>query len=203
MRSLLIFSITLVLISSFIVLQSFEPENQIKTFIGNSVPYIGSEIPRMDGIDGTGIKKAVIDTGVDFDHPDLFGWGPDGKVIGGYNFIQENQLPMDTNGHGTKVAGIIAADGSVLGVAPKAKILAYKVSEDGEGVSSELIREAIEKAIGDKADIINISLGVNKTNSKIDDAVNLALDNGIFVVTAAGNDGPDLETIGSPGRNFE
>ncbi|MCH1607575.1 MAG: S8 family serine peptidase, partial [Nitrosopumilus sp.] len=203
MRSLLIFSITLVLISSFIVLQSFEPENQIKTFIGNSVPYIGSEIPRMDGIDGTGIKIAVIDTGVDFDHPDLFGWGPDGKVIGGYNFIQENQLPMDTNGHGTKVAGIIAADGSVLGVAPKAKILAYKVSEDGEGVSSELIREAIEKAIGDKADIINISLGVNKTNSKIDDAVNLALDNGIFVVTAAGNDGPDLETIGSPGRNFE
>ena len=82
----------MVLISSFIVLQSFEPENQIKTFIGNSVPYIGSEIPRMDGIDGTGIKIAVIDTGVDFDHPDLFGWGPDGKVIGGYNFIQENQL---------------------------------------------------------------------------------------------------------------
>ena len=203
MRSLLIFSITLVFLSSFIVLQSFQPNNEIKTYIGNSVPYIGSEIPRMDGIDGTGIKIAVIDTGVDFNHPDLFGWGPDGKVIGGYNFIQENQLPMDNNGHGTKVAGIIAADGSVLGVAPKAKILAYKVSEDGEGVSSELIRGAIEKAIEDEADIINISLGVNRTNSKIDNAVNHALDNGIFVVTAAGNDGPKLETIGSPGRNFE
>ena len=157
----------------------------------------------MDGIDGTGIKIAVIDTGVDFNHPDLFGWGPDGKVIGGYNFIEENQLPMDTNGHGTKVAGIIAADGNTLGVAHKAKILAYKVSEDGEGVSSELIRKAIEKAIEDKADIINISLGVNKTNSKIDNAVNHAWDNGIFVVTAAGNDGPELKTIGSPGRNFE
>ena len=203
MRSLLIFSITLIFLSSFIVLQSVQPNNEIKTYIGNSVPYIGSEIPRMDGIDGTGIKIAVIDTGVDFNHPDLFGWGPDGKVIGGYNFIQENQLPMDTNGHGTKVAGIIAADGSVLGVAPKAKILAYKVSEDGEGVSSELIRGAIEKAIEDEADIINISLGVNRTNSKIDNAVNHALDNGIFVVTAAGNDGPKLETIGSPGRNFE
>ena len=193
----------MVFLSSFIVLQSFQPDNEVKTFIGNSVPYIGSEIPRMDGIDGTGIKIAVIDTGVDFNHPDLLGWGPDGKVIGGHNFIQENELPMDTNGHGTKVAGIIAADGSVLGVAPKAKILAYKVSEDGEGVSSELIKGAIERAIEDDADIINISLGVNRTNSKIDDAVNHALDNGIFVVTAAGNDGPKLETIGSPGRNFE
>ena len=189
--------------SSIVVSQLIQPENEIRTYIENSVPYIGTEIPRIDGIDGTGIKIAVIDTGVDFNHPDLFGWGPDGKVIGGYNFIEENQLPMDTNGHGTKVAGIIAADGNTLGVAHKAKILAYKVSEDGEGVSSELIRKAIEKAIEDKADIINISLGVNKTNSKIDSAVNHAWDNGIFVVTAAGNDGPELKTIGSPGRNFE
>ena len=203
MKSLLIFSITLILLSSFIVSQSIQSQNEIKTYIENSVPYIGTEIPRMNGIDGTGIKIAVIDTGVDFNHPDLFGWGPDGKVIGGHNFIQEDQLPMDNNGHGTKVAGIIAADGNLLGVAPKAKILAYKVSEDGEGVSSELIRKAIEKAIEDKADIINISLGVNKTNSKIDNAVNHALNNGIFVVTAAGNDGPKFETIGSPGKNFE
>ena len=142
MRSLLIFSITVIFLSSFIVLESLQPENGIKKYIGNSVPFIGSEIPRMDGIDGTGIKIAVIDTGVDFNHPDLFGWGPEGKVIGGYNFIQEDQLPIDTNGHGTKVAGIIAADGNVLGVAPKAKILAYKVSEDGEGVSSELIKDS-------------------------------------------------------------
>ena len=203
MKSLLIFSITVVLMSSIVVSQLIQPENEIRTYIENSVPYIGTEIPRIDGIDGTGIKIAVIDTGVDFNHPDLFGWGPDGKVIGGYNFIEENELPMDTNGHGTKVAGIIAADGNTLGVAHKAKILAYKVSEDGEGVSSELIRKAIEKAIKDKADIINISLGVNKTNSKIDSAVNHAWDNGIFVVTAAGNDGPELKTIGSPGRNFE
>ncbi|MDB4849977.1 S8 family serine peptidase [Nitrosopumilus sp.] len=203
MRSLLIFSITLLFISSIFASQLIQPENEIRKYIENSVPYVGTEIPRMDGMDGTGIKIAIIDTGVDFNHPDLFGWGPDGKVIGGYNFMQPNQLPMDNNGHGTKVAGIIAADGNTLGVAHKAKILAYKVSEDGEGVSSELITSAIEKAIEDKADIINISLGVNRTNSKIDSAVNHALDNGIFVVTAAGNDGPKLETIGSPGRNLE
>ena len=202
MKSLLIFSIILIFSSSMIFSQLIQSENEITTYIENSVPYVGTGVPRMDGIDGTGIKIAVIDTGVDFNHPDLFGWGPDGKVVGGHNFIQENQLPIDNNGHGTKVAGVIAADGNTLGVAPKAKILAYKVSEDGEGVSSELIMKAIKKAIEDKADIINISLGVNTTNSKIDSAVNYALDNGVFVVTAAGNDGPELKTIGSPGRNF-
>ena len=203
MKSAVIFFITVVIISSIFASQFIQSENGIKTFIENSVPYVGTEIPRIDGFDGTGIKIAVIDTGVDFNHPDLLGWGKDGKVIGGYNFVQENQLPMDSNGHGTKVAGIIAADGNVVGVAPKAKILAYKVSEDGEGESSELISGAIEKAIEDEADIINISLGVNRTNSKIDNAVNYALEKGIFVVTAAGNDGPELKTIGSPGRNFE
>jgi minor extracellular serine protease Vpr len=186
----------------FILFQFLLSENEIQTYLERSVPYVGTEILRIDGIDGTGIKVAVIDTGVDFNHPDLFGWGPDGKVIGGYNFIRENELPLDTNGHGTQVAGVIAADGQAIGIAPKAKILAYKVSEDGEGVSSELIIRAIEKAIEDGADIINISLGVNKTNAKIDRAVSIALEEGIFVVTAAGNDGPGLKTIGSPGRNF-
>ncbi|MCE2505405.1 MAG: S8 family serine peptidase [Nitrosopumilaceae archaeon] len=185
-----------------ILSQSMYSENDIHTYLERSVPFIGTDIPRIQGIDGDGIKIAIIDTGVDFNHPDLFGWGPDGKVIGGYNFIQEGQPPMDNNGHGTQVAGVVAADGQAVGVAPKAKILAYKVSEDGEGVSSDLIIRAIEKAIEDDADIINISLGVNKTNTKIEKAVNLALEKEIFVVTAAGNDGPGLETIGSPGRNF-
>jgi len=187
----------------FVLFQLIQTENKIQTYLDKSVPYIGTDIPRRDGIDGSGIKVAVIDTGVDFKHPDLFGWGTDGKVVGGYNFIEEGQSPMDTNGHGTQVAGVIAADGQISGVAPKAKILAYKVSENGEGVSSELIVRAIEKAIEDDADIINISLGVNKTNYKIERAVNEALEKGILVVTAAGNDGPRLQTIGSPGRNHE
>ncbi|QLH06124.1 S8 family serine peptidase [Nitrosopumilus ureiphilus] len=197
----LVFSAIIVISGGFVLFQSFQTENEIQTYLDKSVPYIGTEIPRMDGINGAGIKVAVIDTGVDFNHPDLFGWGPDGKVIGGYNFINEGQPPMDTNGHGTQVAGVIAADGQAKGVAPKAKILAYKVSENGEEVSSDLIIRAIEKAIEDDADIINISLGVNKTNAKIERAVNLALEKEIFVVTAAGNDGPASRTIGSPGRN--
>jgi len=192
----------IVFLMGFILFQSLLSENEIQTYLERSVPFVGTEILRIDGIDGTGIKIAIIDTGVDFNHPDLFGWGPDGKVVGGYNFIQEDEPPLDTNGHGTQVAGVIAADGQAIGMAPKAKILAYKVSEDGEGVSAELITKAIEKAIEDGANIINISLGVNKTNAKIDRAINFALEKEIFVVTAAGNDGPGFKTIGSPGRNF-
>ena len=202
MKFLLVFSIAVVFLVGFLLYESSIMDPQVNTYLERSGPFIGTDLPKFEGIDGKGIKVAVIDTGVDFNHPDLLGWGEDGKVIGGYNFIQTNQPPLDINGHGTQVAGVIAADGEIVGIAPKAKILAYKVSEDGEGVSSDLIIRAIEKAVEDGADIINISLGVNKTNSKIDKAVNDALEKEVFVVTAAGNDGPGFHTIGSPGRNF-
>ena len=199
-KLIVVFSLILIFSTSIVFFQ-LQTENEIRTYLDRSIPYIGTEIPRIDGIDGTGIKIAVIDTGVDFNHPDLLGW-IDGKVVGGYNFIQEGEPPLDKDGHGTQVAGVIAADGQVKGVAPKAKILAYKVSEDGEGVSSELITRAINKAIDDGADIINISLGLNKTNAKIERAITSAVEKGMFVVVAAGNDGPDFKTIGSPGMNL-
>lgn len=173
----------------------------IQIYLDKSAPFIGVDTPQKMNIDGDGIIIAVIDTGVDHNHPDLFGWGSEGKVIDGFNFINQDELPIDTNGHGTQVAGVIAANGQITGIAPKAKILAYKVSEDGEGVSSDLIIKAIDRAISDGADIINISLGVNKTNTNIDHAVDRALDQGILVVVAAGNDGPNQSSIGSPGRN--
>ena len=200
MKYILFFSAVLAL--SIILGVNFADKSEnLELYLDRSVPFVGTGVAREEGIEGAGVKVAVIDTGVDFNHPDLFGWGPDGKVVGGYNFINEDELPLDTNGHGTQVAGVIAADGKIKGVAPKAKILAYKVSENGEGVSSDLIIKAIEKAIDDGANIINISLGVNKTNQQIEGAVNKALDREIFVVTAAGNDGPAYGTIGSPGRN--
>jgi len=197
-----IFSLIVLISSSTILLELFDIKEEFNLYLDNSGPFVGTETPIQKGINGEGVKIAVIDTGVDFNHPDLIGWGPEGKVVGGYNFIQDGELPMDNNGHGTQVAGVLAADGQIKGIAPKAKILAYKVSEDGNAVSSDLIIKAIEKAIEDKADIINISLGVNKTNNQIDSAVTKALEKGIFVVTAAGNDGPGFGTIGSPGRNF-
>jgi minor extracellular serine protease Vpr len=101
----------MLIFSGILIFSQLETKNESELFVDKSVPYVGTDIPRMDGIDGTGVKIAVIDTGVDYNHPDLLGWGPDGKVVGGYNFIKENMPPLDTNGHGTQVAGVIAADG--------------------------------------------------------------------------------------------
>jgi len=197
-----IFFAIVTVIAAIIVFQ-LNFDNKFEIMVDISGPYIGTTFPNDLGYDGEGIKIAVIDTGVDHLHPDLFGFGPGGKIVGGYNFVDESKMPVDTNGHGTEVSGIIASDGQLSGIAPKASIVAYKVSDDGENVSSDLIIKAINKAIEDDVDIINISLGVNKTNSKIDDAVSKATRNGIVVVVAAGNDGPGLETIGSPGQSFD
>ena len=142
-------------------------------------------------IDGTGMVVAVIDTGVDYTHPDLGGsLGPNYKVIGGYNFIENTPDPMDKNGHGTSVAGIVAMDGKYAGVAPNAKILAYVP----QGVlSGQLL--AIKKAIEDKVNIVSISQGLggytfdyNLMEDILDDASNT----GMLVVSCAGNLGSNF-----------
>ena len=191
----------IVICVSIAIISQFDVRDNFELLLENSGPYIGVNFPKNLGYEGNGIVIAVIDTGVDHLHPDLYGFGPDAKVIGGHNFVDSGKMPIDTNGHGTQVAGIIAADGQIKGIAPKSNIIAYKVSEEGDEVSSDLIIKAIEQAISDNVDIINISLGVNKTNPKIDEAVNKAIEHGIVVITAAGNDGPELGSIGSPGKN--
>ncbi|NWJ42669.1 S8 family serine peptidase [Marine Group I thaumarchaeote] len=190
------FLVILIFMSAFLISNQLENTENISILVNNSGPFIGTSIPYQSGFDGSGIVVSIIDTGIDFNHPDL-----EGKIIGGYDFVDNDEMPEDTNGHGTQVAGIIAANGNLKGIAPNSKILMYKVSEDGESVPSHLIIKAIEKSIEDGADIINISLGINQTNTKIDQAVNKAVKNNIFVVTAAGNFGPELNTIGSPGIN--
>ena len=169
-------------------------------YLDSSVPYIGADIPREAGYSGDGVIIAIIDTGIDSTHPDLAGLDIDGRLQG-RNFVDPGASPTDVNGHGTQVAGVIAADGSLQGVAPEVTIYSYKVSHDGNSVSSDLIIRAIRQAVEDGADIINISLGVNRTNANIDAAVNDAAEAGIVVIVAAGNDGPGPRTIGSPGIN--
>ena len=190
------FLVILVFTGTILISSQLQSTENISILVNNSGPFIGTSIPFQSGYDGSGIIISIIDTGIDLSHPDL-----EGKIIGGYDFVDNDDMPEDVNGHGTQVAGIIAANGNLKGIAPNSKILMYKVSEDGESVPSHLIIKAIEKSIEDGADIINISLGINQTNTKIDQAVNKAVKNNIFVVTAAGNFGPELNTIGSPGIN--
>jgi len=201
MKGKILICFVIILVTTIGILQNFDTDDDLKILIDKSGPYIGTDYAFDLGFDGTGITIAIIDTGVDFNHPDLAGFESNGKIAGGYDFVDNDDIPNDTAGHGTQVAGILVAEGNLTGIAPKSKIFVYRVSDTGEAVSSELIVKAIERAIQDEVDIINISLGINKTNAQIDKVVNKAVKNGIVVVSAAGNDGPGLETIGSPGRN--
>jgi len=160
---------------------------------------------------GAGIKIAVVDTGIDYTHADLGSClGPGCKVIGGWDFVNGDADPMDDYGHGTHVAGIAAAKGSgpgtKTGVAPDAKLLAYKVlNEWGSGSMSDVIA-AVDKAVDpdgnpatdDGADVINLSLGgPGDGGDPLSQAVNDAVTAGVVVVAAAGNDGGYF-TMGSP-----
>src|SRR5699024_10051827 len=92
-------------------------------------------------VTGKGVTVGVVDTGIDYTHPDLGnGIGKDYKVLGGYNYIDDSSDPMDDHGHGTHVAGIVAADGEVTGVAPDASLVAYKVLDNqGKGEISGIL----------------------------------------------------------------
>jgi subtilisin family serine protease len=151
---------------------------------------------------GDGIVVAVIDTGIDGTHPALAG-----KVIGGYDFVNDDTNPMDDHRHGTHVAGIIAAQsGEMTGIAPGVRLLAYKVlNHEGRGLTSDVIA-ALERALdpngdgdsSDRADVANLSLG---DRGRPDDPLSRAVDNavaaGMVVCVAAGND-ETFHRIGSP-----
>lgn len=160
------------------------------------------------GTRGEGVRVGVIDTGIDYTHPALGGaFGPGHKVAGGWDFVNNDADPKDDAGHGTHVAGIIAADSPDLaGVAPAATLFAYKVlGAGGSGMQSDVIA-AIERSIdpdqdgnpADHLDAINLSLG---GPGSADDLVSAAVDQataaGVIVVAAAGNSGA-MDSIGSP-----
>ncbi|MCU7920256.1 MAG: S8 family serine peptidase [Candidatus Thiodiazotropha sp. (ex Epidulcina cf. delphinae)] len=155
-----------------------------------SVSHIGSQVPHDGGITGAGIKIAVLDTGIDDNHPDL-----DMNYAGGENFISidpNNHDPFDDsyNSHGTHVAGTIAAelDGAgVVGVAPEASIYAVKVL-DGAGFGSvSAVVAGIDWAVANQMDIINLSMGFATRYQSLADACEAAHAAGLVVVAAAGN----------------
>ena len=153
-------------------------------------------------ITGKGVLVGIVDTGVDYNNKELGGGGfPNSKVIGGYNFADMNSDPMDTDGHGTHVAGIIA--GSHYGVAPDAKIRAYKVFKgNDETTSTSIIIAGIEQAVKDKCNVINISIGTPGGEGNGSDPESIAVENavssGVTVVAAAGNTGCRSELVPFP-----
>jgi hypothetical protein len=126
----------------------------------------------------------VIDTGVDYTHDELKErFGKDK----GYDFVEDKEDPYDLNGHGTHVAGTVA--GKKVGIANECTLLAYRVlDEDGSGSEADVIA-AIEMAIDDNVDAINMSLGSPATSLPLQQVCSEAYKRGIFVAAAAGNDG--------------
>lgn len=133
------------------------------------------------------VKIAVVDTGVDYNHPDLAG-----KVIKGKDFVTDDNDPMDENIHGTHVAGIAAASTNngvgIAGLAPNVQILAERVLDaEGSGTLDD-VAAGIRHAADSGAQVINLSLGGPIGSKTLEDAVNYASSKGSLVVAAAGNE---------------
>jgi minor extracellular protease Epr len=133
---------------------------------------------------GKNVKVAVIDSGI-YPHEDL-------SIAGGKSFVSYTNSYTDDNGHGTHIAGIIAAKDNntgIVGIAPDVQLYAVKVlNSKGSGIMSDIIA-GIDWAITNKMDIINLSLGSMEKSSILEDTINRAYSSGILVVAAAGNDG--------------
>jgi subtilisin family serine protease len=129
---------------------------------------------------------AVVDTGVDYNHEDLYG-----RVIKGYDFVNSDSDPMDDQGHGTHCAGIIGATlNNGVGIAGLAQvsIMAVKVLDyQGSGYYS-WIANGIKYAVDNGADVISMSLGGPSDSTTMKDACDYAWSKGVLVVAAAGND---------------
>jgi subtilisin family serine protease len=180
---------------------------------------------------GQGVTVAVIDTGIDYTHPNLGGgFGPGHKVKGGHDFVDNDDDPMDTFGHGTNVAGTIAASPFTIngeqysGVAPDANLVALRVSADGNNVSSETIEAALkwiqDNRIAMGISVVNFSFGAGNHNSPFTDPVvsdDLAIlkDAGVLIVCPSGNGGtsggegiewpaadPSVVGVGSVATNY-
>ncbi len=217
------------------IIKYYFPDLEVHALLLDSVPLIGANSVWERGYTGEGISIGIIDTGVDYTHQDFgsctaqqFLTGRCAKIIDGWDFVNQDNDPMDDDGHGTHVAATAAGKGDYngnniyepnefWGVAPNADIVAYKVLDDERGGFSEVIH-AIERAVdpnqdgnsNDHLDVISLSLGgfcggIYNLECGPEDVVSRSIDNaidaGVVAVIAAGNSGlfGNERTIDSPG----
>ena len=220
--------------------QSVRPVGNYTMALSETVPYIGATAAQMAGKDGTGVKVAVLDSGIDYTHRNLGGEGtvaayqaayaakdvaytgfPTAKVYAGYDFVgeqwpngprTEDPNPIDFQGHGTHVADIVAgrsADGTHVGTAPGAQLMAVKVcSAVATSCNGVALLKAVDFALdpngdGDFSDSVDImSLSLGSAYGQKEDDLSLALANavnyGVVVVAAAGNDANKPYVVSSP-----
>jgi len=181
------------------------------------------------GYTGAGVKVAIMDTGVDYDHSDLGGDGtqrtnssvfPTARVTHGYDFVGDaynanpadpaynptpspDAYPDDCNGHGTHVAGIVGANGEATGVAPDVTFGAYRVFGCAGSTTADIMLAAMERALDDGMDVLNMSIGsAFMTWPQYPTAVgsDALVDAGMVVVASIGNSGANgVYSAGAPG----
>ena len=148
------------------------------------------------GLDGTGVRVCIVDSGIDTSHKDLSGI----NLVAWRDFVNNQEQPYDDQGHGTSMAGILVADGWMQGVAPEVELVVAKaLSGNGTG-DDGIVADAIDWCVEQDSQIISLSLGgapgllpFNPFGGRdSSDAADDAIDLGIVVIAAAGNDGgPD------------
>ena len=190
--------------------------------LATALAMTGADIAQNElGLTGEGIKVAVMDTGIDYDHPDLGGgFGPGKRVFTGWDFVGDaynadptspafNPVPApdpnpdDCNGHGTHVAGIVGANGAVTGVAPDVTFGAYRVFGCQGSVTDDIMIAAMERVLADDMDVLNMSIGDafnNWPGSPTAAASDRLVKKGVVVVASIGNSGANgLYAAGAPG----
>jgi subtilisin family serine protease len=194
-----------------------------------SLSMIGADIAQSElGFTGKGVKVAVMDTGIDYDHPDLGGDGvarsnsdhfPTTRVITGWDFVGDaynadstspsynpvpspDPYPDDCYGHGTHVAGIIGANGKVKGVAPEVSFGAYRVFGCEGSTTDDVMIAAMERALADDMQVLNMSIGSSYQWPEYPSAMAATrlVNKGMVVVASIGNSGASgLYSAGAPG----
>lgn len=189
--------------------------------LATALAMTGADIAQSElGFSGQGIKVAVMDTGVDYNHPDLGGcFGPGCRVAVGWDFVGDafnadpssplynptpapDPNPDDCNGHGTHVAGIVGANGSVKGVAPGVTFGAYRVFGCEGSTTADIMIAAMERALEDDMDVLNMSIGsaFQWPQYPTAQASNRLVNKGMVVVASIGNSGANgLYSASAPG----
>lgn len=183
-------------------------DSRIHSIIYKAGKTIGVDKISSIPLTGKGITVAIIDTGIIM-HKDLT--YPSNRIVGFKDFLKNRQKPYDDNGHGTHISGLIASNGvsskgKYKGIAPEANILSVKaLDNEGNGKVSDIL-SSIQWVIQTRSifntKILNLSLGTAAQYSERFDplvkAANKAIENGLIVVTAVGNNGPSQKSILSP-----
>lgn len=181
-------------------------DNQVHPLLDQAAAFIGAtnvwninaqgiKCSGADCITGKGVTIGIIDSGIDKSHSDF----PAGKILGGFNFLAQNNDLTDRTGHGSHVSSIAAGNGVLKGIAPDAIIVPYKVFDISGGSNESIIRMAIERAVdpndnldtSDHLDVINLSLGQKgDPHDLLSSVVDHAVEADVIVVVSAGNSGP-------------